>query len=104
MDRLAAEGIVLEGNPGANISLSVFPDWSAHSIDRLRRAGVPVTISTDDPPYFHTDMTREYEMLAATFGWTARDFDAMNRTALDAAFCDDATRARLKTHFPEDPA
>lgn len=104
VDRLVAEQIVLEVNPGSNVALHVVPDWPDHPIDRLRRAGVPVTISTDDPPYFHTDMTREYDMLSRTFGWTVVDFNAMNRTALDAAFCDPATRARLMPLFPEDPA
>ncbi|MEM7616725.1 MAG: adenosine deaminase, partial [Pseudomonadota bacterium] len=94
--RLADSGVVLEVNPGSNIALSVFPDWPDHPIDRLRQAGVPVTVSTDDPPYFHTDMRHEYRMLAQTFGWGADVFQSLNTTALDAAFCDADTRARLK--------
>ncbi|MGB0498599.1 MAG: adenosine deaminase [Rubricella sp.] len=101
VDRLVAEGIVLEVNPGSNIALKVFDRLSDHPIDALRRAGVPVTISTDDPPYFHTTMRAEYEALAATFGWTKAEFDACNRTALNAAFCDEATRARLMPLFTE---
>lgn len=101
VDRLVADGITLEVNPGSNVALSVFPDWETHPIERLRQAGVNVTISTDDPPYFHTDMTHEYDMMNRTFGWTRADFDASNRCALEAAFCDDATRARLMTHFTE---
>ena len=94
-ERLVEEGIVLEVNPGSNISLSVFPNLAAHSIAPLRAAGVLVTISTDDPPYFHTDMVKEYRDLAETFGWGAEDFREMNRTALDAAFVDAETRATL---------
>ena len=67
--------------------------WPGHPIKRLRDAGVKVTVSTDDPPFFHTTMTREYEMLAQTFGWDAADFAALNRVALEAAFCDAETRA-----------
>ncbi|WP_112321652.1 adenosine deaminase [Oceanibium sediminis] len=93
--RLADEGIVLEVNPGSNISLNVFPDWPDHSIEALRRAGVKVTVSTDDPPYFHTDMPREYRMLAHTFGWEADDFADVNRIAMEAAFCDEATSTRM---------
>jgi adenosine deaminase len=93
--RLAAEGIVLEVNPGSNIALGLYPDWKAHPIARLREAGVAVTISTDDPPYFHTDLGREYAALAEAFGWQAEDFREMNRAALQAAFCDPATRDRL---------
>ncbi len=99
VERLAEEGIVLEVNPGSNIALSVFEDWTAHPVKHLRDAGVPVTISTDDPPYFHTDLPREYEMLAQTFGWHSEDFLAMNLTAAHAAFCDEQTRSTMITRL-----
>lgn len=97
--RLIAENITLEVNPGSNIRLGVYPTIAQHPIQKLRDAGVKVTVSTDDPPYFHTTMRREYADLARVFGWTRADFDDINRTALDAAFCDPDTRARLRTHF-----
>ena len=99
--RLAREGVVLETNPGSNIALGVFPDWPSHPVAALRDAGVKVTVSTDDPPYFHTDMVREYEMLARTFGWGEADFAEMNRVAMEAAFCGDATRAAMLSHLEE---
>lgn len=100
--RLVDEGVVLEVSPGSNVALSVFPTWADHSIQALRAAGVPVTVSTDDPPYFHTDMRYEYRMLAGTFGWTAADFTAVNLTAIDAAFCDVDTKTRLKSRLTGD--
>ncbi|NHX28418.1 adenosine deaminase, partial [Escherichia coli] len=56
---------------------------------------VKVTVSTDDPPFFHTTMTREYDRLADAFDWDDGVFDTLNRTALEAAFCDDATREAI---------
>ncbi|PCJ76703.1 MAG: adenosine deaminase [Rhodobacteraceae bacterium] len=97
--RLAEEQIVLEVCPGSNISLDVFAKWSDHPIAKLRDAGVPVTVSTDDPPYFYTDMTREYCKLHETFGWDLADFQATNRTAMNGAFCDDTTRKRVMAKF-----
>ena len=88
--------ITLEVCPGSNVVLDLFPDFAAHPIARLRDAGVKITVSTDDPPFFHTTMRREYEMLNAAFGWEAEDFAALNETALNAAFCDEGTRARVK--------
>lgn len=98
---LAEKQIVLEVNPGSNVALGVVTGWEDHPINRLRKAGVAVTVSTDDPPYFKTDMSREYRHLNETFGWGAAEFDAQNRTALKAAFCDPETRARLLPLFPE---
>lgn len=92
---LVDRGIVLEVNPGSNVALGVYPNWQAHPIAKLRDAGVKVTVSTDDPPFFHTTMTREYEELERAFGWGVDDFKALNQTALEAAFCDDATKEKL---------
>ncbi|MGS4944185.1 adenosine deaminase [Meridianimarinicoccus sp. RP-17] len=95
VERLARDGIVLEVCPGSNIALGLYPDWSAHPVARLRDAGVPVCLSTDDPSFFRTRLGWEYDRLAAAFGWTEADFAAMNRTAMAAAFCDVATRAEM---------
>ncbi|MFQ6549706.1 adenosine deaminase [Aestuariibius sp. 2305UL40-4] len=95
VDRLAEDGITLEVCPGSNVALGVVPNWAAHPIAKLRNKGVKVTVSTDDPPFFHTTMRREYDRLSETFGWTEDDFFALNHVALAAAFCDDATRKRI---------
>lgn len=95
LQEIAEKDIVLEVCPGSNVVLKAVTGWGAHPIAKLRDAGVRVTVSTDDPPFFHTTMTDEYAMLARTFGWDADDFKALNETALAAAFCDDATRARV---------
>lgn len=92
---IAENEIVLEVCPGSNVVLKAVKGWDSHPIAKLRDAGVKVTVSTDDPPFFHTTMTAEYEMLHRTFGWDEDDFKAINETAIAAAFCDDETKARL---------
>ena len=94
--RLADEGVTLEVCPGSNVVLGAVKNWSSHPIAKLRDAGVPVTVSTDDPPFFHTTMTAEYDALHRQFGWADDDFRALNEIALDAAFCDGATRTRMR--------
>jgi adenosine deaminase len=103
VDRLAEDGITLEVCPGSNIALGLFPDWRSHPIERLRRAGVKVTVSTDDPPFFHTTMRREYDRLNTAFDWDEGEFLALNKIALDAAFCDDDTRAKLAKRLEPSP-
>ena len=95
VDEIVANQIVLEVCPGSNVVLNAVDGWSSHPIQKLRDAGVKVTVSTDDPPFFHTTMSHEFEMLHKTFGWKEADFAEANATALAAAFCDDATRARV---------
>ena len=99
VQRIVEQNIVLEINPGSNLALGLFAGLEAHPVSRLRDAGCAVTISTDDPPYFHIQLSSEYEALARVHGWTVEDFAAANRTAMHSAFCDETTRARLLKAF-----
>lgn len=101
VDHLAETGVVLEVCPGSNVVLGVVESWRGHPIERLRARGVKVTVSTDDPPFFHTDMSAEYENLARHFGWGAERFDEITQMALEAAFCDEDTRAELRKRLSE---
>lgn len=95
VDRLAEDGIVLEVCPGSNIALGLYPDWRSHPIHLLRERGVKVTVSTDDPPFFHTTMTHEYERLADAFEWDDGVFEDLGRTSARAAFADAATKETI---------
>ncbi len=95
VDELAETGIVLEVCPGSNVALGLYPSFRAHPIAELDRRGVKVTVSTDDPPFFHTTMAREYEELHRAFDWDEGQFRRIARQSLDAAFCDADTRTRV---------
>lgn len=103
MRRLADQQIMLEVCPGSNVALGLYPDWPSHPIDRLRRAGVPVSVSTDDPPFFHTDMTTEFTRLARDRAWEETDFAEITRASIGAAFCTpDDKQALLRRLEPAD--
>jgi adenosine deaminase len=103
VDELAERGTVLEVCPGSNIALGIYPSWRAHPIGRLYDRGVKVTVSTDDPPFFHTTMAREYDRLAEAFDWDNGVFDTIAKTSLDAAFCDADTRAKIAKRLEPRP-
>lgn len=93
--RLADEGVVLEVCPGSNVALGVFSDFATHPLRRLHAAGVKVTLNSDDPPFFQTSLQREYAVANEVMGFTGAELAEMTRTAIDAAFVDEATRAAL---------
>ena len=95
VEELAERGVVLELCPGSNVALGIFPSFRHHPIGEMYDRGVKVTISTDDPPFFHTTMEREYQRLHEAFDWDDGVFARIARTALDAAFCDADTKARI---------
>jgi aminodeoxyfutalosine deaminase len=49
-------------------------------------AGVPVTISTDDPGMFHTDLDREYLLCHERFGFGRDELADLARGAVRASF------------------
>ena len=93
--RIASEGIVLETCPGSNVSLQVFADFAAHPLRALHAAGCRVTLNSDDPPFFHTSLKQEYEIASQVMGFSDDEINGMTRTAIEAAFVDEPTRARL---------
>lgn len=93
--RLADLGTVLEVCPGSNIALKVFPDFQAHPLRALKDAGVRVTINSDDPPFFHTSLEREYELASGVMGFSDDEINGMTRAAVEAAFVDETTRQAL---------
>jgi adenosine deaminase len=96
VDELAERGVVLEVCPGSNVALGLYPSFRAHPIGEMYERGVKVTISTDDPPFFHTTMAREYDMLHEAFDWDEGVFATIAATSLDAAFCDADTKTKVR--------
>jgi len=93
--RIADSGVVLEVCPGSNLALKVYPGISHHPFDSLRRAGVKVTLSSDDPPHFGSSIGREYQMVADAWGYDAAELTGFTRTSIEAAFIDEPTRGFL---------
>jgi adenosine deaminase len=88
VQELSDRQIVLEVCPTSNVVLGVFPSYEDHPLGVLRAAGVPVTLGSDDPPYFGTTIGREYELAHDRLGCTLEDLGAITETALNAAFSD----------------
>jgi adenosine deaminase len=93
---LAAEQIACDVCPTSNVCLKVYPSLREHPIRRLLDAGVPVTVSTDDPTMFGTTMTKELLELARAHNFTPADLARLTRTAIDVCFLREPAKARLR--------
>jgi adenosine deaminase len=95
MKELADRAIPLGICPGSNVALGLYPDRAAHPIDALRRAGVPVSVNTDDPSYLRTTLVAEYMETARAFGWGLEHLRGVARTSIGASFCPEDLRDGL---------
>jgi adenosine deaminase len=101
IDELIAREVTLDLCPTSNVQASIYPTLASHPLGRLRRAGVPVTLSTDDRTVSDLTLTREYENAHSIIGLTVADLWAMNMHALRVAFLhhDEELRSRLIANF-----
>ncbi len=99
MARLARERIPVEVCPTSNVSLGMSASLAAHPFDRMRRAGLAVSVNSDDPPLFGTTLGGEYLALARTFGYGAGELADLARAALDHAFLEPAERLEVTAEF-----
>ncbi len=92
---LAERRIPLGICPTSNLTLAVYPSIKAHPIDRLRRAGVAVSINTDDPALLGASLEGEYALCRDAFGWSDDDLRSIARNSIDASFANADVKAKL---------
>jgi adenosine deaminase/aminodeoxyfutalosine deaminase len=68
MAQLRQDNIPLEVCISSNVCTGAIASLEEHPVRTLYNAGVPITIHTDDPAFFHTTLTREYELAEKVFG------------------------------------
>ena len=95
IDLLLEHKVHLEVCPSCNIQIDVFQNYADHPVDRLRKAGVSLSINTDARGPTDLTLRQEYQRLKATFGWTNRDFVAANLNAINASFLQESLRTKF---------
>jgi aminodeoxyfutalosine deaminase len=93
---LAEHRIPLEVCPTSNVATRVVPTYAEHPIRDMVAAGVVVTVNSDDPPMFGTNLDREYEIAAGLLGLDEAGVAALATAAVDASFADDAAKRSLR--------
>jgi adenosine deaminase len=86
MEYLAATGVVLEVCPTSNVRTRSVPSLAEHPLPELVKAGVAVTINSDDPPMFDTTLSQEYEVARDLLGLDDDGVADLARTAVRASF------------------
>ncbi len=96
---LIAREVTLDLCPTSNVQAGIVPSIAAHPLARLHRAGVPVTLSTDDATVSDITLSEEYRHAVDEIGLTLPELWAIDRHALDAAFADDADLEPVRAAF-----
>ncbi|GAA3295366.1 hypothetical protein GCM10020295_22370 [Streptomyces cinereospinus] len=92
---LAEHRIPLEVCPTSNIATRAVRTLDEHPIKEFARAGVLVTVNSDDPPMFGTDLNGEYAVAARLLDLDERGLAELAKNAVEASFLDAAGKRRI---------
>ncbi len=68
LKHLRESNIPLEVSITSNVATGVVASLEQHPVRQIYDAGVPIILNTDDPSFFNTTLTREYEIADRVFG------------------------------------
>ena len=82
----------LELNPTSNVRTGVCPSFAAHPLRRYFDAGLLVTINSDDPAFFGSDIANEYLLAHTEQGFTRDELRQLAANSMRASFLPAATQ------------
>jgi aminodeoxyfutalosine deaminase len=86
--RLIENEVVCDVAPGSNLALHAVDSPESHPLPQMIEAGITVTLSTDDPPMFHTNLIDEYERAWNWCGLDLAGVELLAQNSLEAAFAE----------------
>jgi adenosine deaminase len=95
MQRLIDEQVPLTVCPLSNLKLKVVDTLKHHNLGRMLRAGVLVTINSDDPAYFGGYVGQNYWECAQHLGVRRADLALLARNSINASFLPETQKQRL---------
>jgi adenosine deaminase len=98
---LKTSGLPLDICPTSNVLTGAVDDMADHPAADFLRRGLKISLSTDDPTLFGTNLAAEYETLVRTFGLEREDIRTLLRNAVDAAWCPLSEKDRLRRNIEE---
>jgi aminodeoxyfutalosine deaminase len=95
LERIVREQVALDVCPSSNVQISLYPSLEAHPVAAFWRAGVNMTISSDDPPFFGTTLTDELRHVVRLANLTRDDLAELQRRAVRNSFASPEAKAGL---------
>jgi adenosine deaminase len=89
-------GIVLEVCPTSNLKLGIYPSYRAHPLKTLLEAGCRVTINSDDPVLFSSNLVDEYRHAVVDCGLSIEQLKSAILTASKASYLEESKKQSLE--------
>ncbi|MFD2533455.1 adenosine deaminase [Gracilimonas halophila] len=101
LDHLKEKNIHLEVCPTSNIQTGIYDSVADHQINDIYKNGNSLSVNTDGRAISNVSLNEEYQKLNQDFDWQIEHFIRVNEYALEAAFCDETTKEKLRKRLIE---
>lgn len=95
MALIKERGVAVEQCPTSNVQTSTVPSYAAHPLPAFLRAGIAVTLNSDDPGISAIDLPHEYRVARDELGLSPDELRQLQLNGLHAAFLSPAEQAAL---------
>src|SRR5215471_17801640 len=92
---LARKQIPLEINVTSNIKTGCCRDFDVHPVRQYFDSGLMVTLNSDDPPMFGSDLLGEYVLAQDRYGFTLEQMRELAANAVEASFLEPSRKLEL---------
>jgi aminodeoxyfutalosine deaminase len=92
---LKARGAALELNPTSNVRTGVCPSFAAHPLRQYFDRGLLVTLNSDDPAFFGSDLVSEFLLAHTEQGFTRDELRQLAANSIIASFLPETEKAPL---------
>jgi adenosine deaminase len=80
----------------SNFKLGIVKSITKHPLRQFFDRGIRVTVNTDDPFFFNTTITREYELLATKLKFSLEEIRQITLNAVEASFLPEKGKKALR--------
>lgn len=99
---LAKHDIAIEACPVSNVRTGVISSLEKHPIRTFMQYGIKVSVNSDDPSMFDTDMNNEYLQLYWKLHFTIPELFQFTLNAVDSSFVSEEERVRMHESLVEE--
>ncbi|MGA2571214.1 MAG: adenosine deaminase [Terracidiphilus sp.] len=94
LEELKRRNIGIELNPSSNVRTGVCPSFADHPLRRYFDRGLLVTLNSDDPAFFGSDLANEFLLAHTEQGFTSEELRRLAANSIQASFLPDIEKAR----------
>lgn len=99
IELLKRKGVTVETCPISNVKTGVCDDIKTHPVRKFYDSGVSISVNSDDPTMFGTDMNNEYMTLHEVHGFTVEELYNISVNSLKTSFLSEEKKQECLKEF-----